>query len=446
MISGSPSFKIVLLVAISLASTQFAFGEKSAISTPYNYQPEEPGKQAFLLEDAGELEQLYVRRGIRYSHPAIEELLEHILYRLAPPLTDAYISYRIYLIRDPSPIAFSLLDGQIYLHSGLLARLENESQLAAVVAHEIHHVAAHHHISADRSRRSKEAGTQSVTVIADILLKTGGGLTGLANTLAFMAKTTFGVEAEMEADHYGLQLMEAAGYDPGAARRVLELILEDPEFVTPRLLGAWSTQDEFDARLAALDQANDTVAPQVDATTVKSPEQIRPITRSLIMMTIDDYIRVDHPGTAVGLCDKLLAVLPDDDTLHAAKGDALRALGPRPQVVTEQLSKGERRRRDRLTRAELFDEFMATEAGQAHYKRNLDQAQIAYEHAIDINAASSRAHHGLGELFFERADYRQAARHYIQYLQLNPDAIDRSIVIDQLQKIRSRLQTNTETP
>lgn len=445
MISGSSSFKSVLLLAITMAGTNTARGDESAISTPYNYQPEEPGKQAFLLEDAGELEQLYVRRGIRYSHLPIEELLEHILYRLAPPLTDAYISYRIYLIRDPSPIAFSLLDGQIYLHSGLLARLENESQLAAVVAHEIHHIAAHHHISAHRNRQSKEAGTQTVTAIADILLMTGGGLTAVANTLAFQAKTTFGVDAEMEADHYGLQLMEAAGYDPDAARRVLELILEDPEFVTPRLLGAWSTQDEFDARLAALDQANDPVAPEVQAATAKSPEQIRPITRSLIMMTIDDYIRVDHPGTAVGLCDKLLAVLPDDDNLHAAKGDALKALGPRAQVA-EQVSKRERRRRDRLTRAELFDEFMATEAGKAHYKRNLDQAQSAYEHAININAASSRAHHGLGELLFERADYRRAARHYIQYLQLNPDAIDRSIVIDQLQKIRSRLQTNTETP
>ena len=445
MISGSSSFKSVLLLAITMAGANTARGDESAISTPYNYQPEEPGKQAFLLEDAGELEQLYVRRGIRYSHLPIEELLEHILYRLAPPLTDAYISYRIYLIRDPSPIAFSLLDGQIYLHSGLLARLENESQLAAVVAHEIHHIAAHHHISAHRNRQSKEAGTQTVTAIADILLMTGGGLTAVANTLAFQAKTTFGVDAEMEADHYGLQLMEAAGYDPDAAHRVLELILEDPEFVTPRLLGAWSTQDEFDARLAALDQANDPVAPEVQAATAKSPEQIRPITRSLIMMTIDDYIRVDHPGTAVGLCNKLLAVLPDDDNLHAAKGDALKALGPRAQVA-EQVSKRERRRRDRLTRAELFDEFMATEAGKTHYKRNQDQAQSAYEHAININAASSRAHHGLGELLFERADYRRAARHYIQYLQLNPDAIDRSIVIDQLQKIRSRLQTNTETP
>ena len=327
----------------------------------------------------------------------------------------------------------------------MLARLENESQLAAVVAHEIHHIAAHHHISAHRNRQSKEAGTQTVTAIADILLMTGGGLTAVANTLAFQAKTTFGVDAEMEADHYGLQLMEAVGYDPDAAHRVLELILEDPEFVTPRLLGAWSTQDEFDARLAALDQANDPVAPEVQAATAKSPEQIRPITRSLIMMTIDDYIRVDHPGTEVGLCNKFLAVLPDDDNLHAAKGDALKALGPRAQVA-EQVSKSERRRRDRLTRAELFDEFMATEAGKAHYKRNLDQAQSAYEHAININAASSRAHHGLGELLFERADYRRAARHYIQYLQLNPDAIDRSIVIDQLQKIRSRLQTNTETP
>ena len=67
MISGSPSFKIVVLLAITMAGASTARGDESAISTPYNYQPEEPGKQAFLLEDAGELEQLYVRRGIRYD-------------------------------------------------------------------------------------------------------------------------------------------------------------------------------------------------------------------------------------------------------------------------------------------------------------------------------------------------------------------------------------------
>ena len=74
------------------------------------------------------------------------------------------------------------------------------------------------------------------------------------------------------------------------------------------------------------------------------------------------------------------------------------------------------------------------------------KATVVVEMAADANLRSRPALHGLGELLFERGDYRRAARHYIQYLQLNPDAIDRSIVIDQLQKIRSRLQTNTETP
>jgi len=47
-------------------------------------------------------------------------------------------------LRDPEPNAFALPNGSIYVTTGLLALLDNESQLAAIIAHELTHVMRRH--------------------------------------------------------------------------------------------------------------------------------------------------------------------------------------------------------------------------------------------------------------------------------------------------------------
>ena len=51
--------------------------------------------------------------------------------------------------------AFALPNGSIYVNTGLLAILDNESELASVIGHEITHVMHRHAYLANRSMRKK---------------------------------------------------------------------------------------------------------------------------------------------------------------------------------------------------------------------------------------------------------------------------------------------------
>ena len=140
----------VSIIVLSLGSVQTVWGEQISAYAPLANVSKDP-----LIKVAKEQEEQFVRRGIRFNDPELQEILNRVADAVVLIVADKFIDYRVYLIRDPSPLAFSLADGQIYVHTGLLARLENEAQLAAVLAHEAHHVAAHHHIQANNLRRTK---------------------------------------------------------------------------------------------------------------------------------------------------------------------------------------------------------------------------------------------------------------------------------------------------
>jgi predicted Zn-dependent protease len=101
--------------------------------------------------------------------------------------------------------AFSLLQGGIYIHAGLLARLDNEAQLAHVLAHEITHTVKRHQLKFVRSMKNKTVAAK----LAEIVLApaagafAGGGGANLISTLiglTYAASVTgYGRENEEEA-------------------------------------------------------------------------------------------------------------------------------------------------------------------------------------------------------------------------------------------------------
>lgn len=122
------------------------------------------------------------------------------------------------LLRDDTANAFALPGGKVGVNTGLFKVVENEDQLAAVMAHEIGHVTARH---------SSERMTQQLAVqagLAGIGVATGpgsGGLVELAAQAATLGITLpFSRTQEAEADEIGLIYMARAGYDPRAAIEV----------------------------------------------------------------------------------------------------------------------------------------------------------------------------------------------------------------------------------
>jgi predicted Zn-dependent protease len=124
--------------------------------------------------------------------------------------------------------AFAMAGGKVGVFTGLYKIIDNDDQLASVIAHEISHVTAEH-VS---ERLSQEMAINSVGLVGAIGTGVAGGpLLGEAVLGAYGLGTTgvvtaFDRKKEKEADFIGLHYMARAGFDPQEAVKVLEKLDE----------------------------------------------------------------------------------------------------------------------------------------------------------------------------------------------------------------------------
>ncbi len=158
------------------------------------------------------------------------------------------------VIEDDSLNAFALPGNRIGVHSGMMEFVENDDQLAAIIGHEIAHIQAQH----SGERYSQQLLGQIGMNAASIAL--AASETPAANEIAAVlgAGVNFGVllpysrRHELEADSLGVRYMAEAGYDPRAAIRVWQRMMQEqgraqqPEFM--------STHPSDQTRIANLEQ------------------------------------------------------------------------------------------------------------------------------------------------------------------------------------------------
>ena len=133
--------------------------------------------------------------------------------------------FYFFVLDSPEINAFATPDGYIFVNSGLLAFLESEDQLAAVIAHEIGHVIANH----GRRQRMTDILGKTAGIAAHIL--TGRGemqQVGNATTRALIAG--YGREMELEADRLGAEIIARAGYNPNAIIDALHVLKDQALF------------------------------------------------------------------------------------------------------------------------------------------------------------------------------------------------------------------------
>jgi metalloendopeptidase OMA1, mitochondrial len=123
------------------------------------------------------------------------------------------------LFENEEPNAFALPGGKVGIHTGILPITKTEAGLAAVIGHEVAHVAARH----AGERISEQIGLSAVGTAAGIALSGKGDRTRNAVLLGFGLGSTFGLVLphnrmqESEADKIGLIYMAKAGYPPKEA-------------------------------------------------------------------------------------------------------------------------------------------------------------------------------------------------------------------------------------
>ena len=109
-----------------------------------------------ILEQSDLLDTKLEHDGLVLQDEAANAYIRRIGQTLIPKgLELERVSWRFRILRDPQPNAFALPNGSIYITTGLIFLVDNESQLAAIIAHELTHVMRRHTYVQNRSNRKK---------------------------------------------------------------------------------------------------------------------------------------------------------------------------------------------------------------------------------------------------------------------------------------------------
>lgn len=152
-----------------------------------------------------------------YEDAELETRLVAMLRQVIAASDDPGRVYRLTLLDSATVNAFALPGGYLYVTRGLLALANDESEVAAVVAHEIGHVTMRHAIA-----REQEVRTAALIdrVLTDVLSDPSAAqMAVLANGVSL---AQFNQNQELEADELGVRTIGRAGYDPFAAARFLD--------------------------------------------------------------------------------------------------------------------------------------------------------------------------------------------------------------------------------
>jgi len=158
--------------------------------------------------------------------------IEYSLQQLARPLLNAAglspSRVKVYVLADSSLNAFVIDSEHIFVHSGLILKLQKPEMLQAVFAHEIAHIANGH-----ITRRLTNAANSRTAAGLGILLSAAVAATGNGQAAAGVAAGTSGTaqrlflahtrSEESSADQSGARFMASAGVDPAAMIEVLEI-------------------------------------------------------------------------------------------------------------------------------------------------------------------------------------------------------------------------------
>src|SRR6185369_4457806 len=402
-----------------------------------------------LLNQIKLLDERFEKEGVVYHETALDAYLSRVGTAVVADKKLENVEWKFRALRDPVPNAFALPNGSIYINTGLLALLDDENQLAAVIAHEITHVSGRHTYLRNRSLRKKVLAINIMNTIGT--WNPLGGATGLAiNLIATISPFMLAVsvlgysrEQEKEADLEGLKSATAAGFASEGMPNSFKAMQRDIE--GEQLNSFYSDHPKLQERVNYT-----TSSISADARKLSEDEAKTAKTDYLAVMEIVDRHNVDlaiNEGrfrSAVYVSQKLVTLHPDSSENNFYLAESYRTLGPRNAELTQQqLTSGAKKNaaktRDKRTFEEIDAELLKTPAGQEAWKTNSQKAETLFLRALELNRFNASAHRGLGMLYERLNRKPEAAGEYAKYLELAPNAVDTERVRRRLAVLRESM-------
>jgi beta-barrel assembly-enhancing protease len=253
------------ILALTAAATLLHADDKKAKDDPNMIGDRNVGKclNFYSLDKemalGRQLAQEVERQAKIVDDPLIAEFINRMGQNLARN-SDAKVPFTFKVIEGPELNAFALPGGHVFIYTGLIRVADEEDELAAVIAHEIAHVAARHMTC--RATKSEMA-----TIAATLGGIMGGpGWTGYAIRQAAglglpMTFLSFSRHDESEADYLGTQYMYAAGYDPNGTISIFEKMEALERQRTGLVSRAFATHPMDSDRIAKTEKEIETILP-----------------------------------------------------------------------------------------------------------------------------------------------------------------------------------------
>jgi len=185
------------------------------------------------------------------SDPEITDYLEDVTARIARN-SEIEVPVVLRVVESSVPDSFSLPGGFLYITVGMVQETRTEAELAAIISHEVAHIARRH--------ATRQMTKQQMFGILSLPLMLVGGPIAFAAaegvSLAYpFTMLKFSRNSESEADIVGLGYMVATGYDPTAAISLFERVASQDNARMPGLRRLVSTHPLTKDRLAAISKA-----------------------------------------------------------------------------------------------------------------------------------------------------------------------------------------------
>ncbi len=337
--------------------------------------------------------------------PAPKEYVTRIGKRVLATMETQPFDYEFYVLNSTEINAFAVPGGKVFINSGLITTVENEDELAGVMAHEIGHVVARH-VARQSEQGTKLALATLGALLAGILLGPQAaaaiGITGQAAATTAMLK--YSRENEEEADYLGMKFMERAGYDPKAMVTMMKKLR--------RASGpAGSSPPAYLLTHPAVEQRMGNL--EVQMMNLPSVERNRLPEGNMKRIQTKLVAEEKDAARSVAFFENCQKRQPDDAECFLGLGLGQRRMGALDRSV-ESLSKA----------ASLSpqDPEILRELGAAYFlSGNLPEAQKYMEQASSLSPADAKAQFYLGRVYLEQKKVDEALQALLKANKLQPE-------------------------
>lgn len=320
------------------------------------------------------------------THENLYEYIQKIGLRLAKVSDRPHLPFEFEVVNLSIPYAWSLPGGKIAISRGMLLLVENEAELAGIIAHEIAH------------------STQNYRASRSILLEShlhfsSDEFTRWNDPLFY----PFSNEMEMNADKLAIKYMVSAGYDPAALLSIKKTLLERKSEDECDIDLYFSTHPFTENRLGTLHTYLERYRRGGYVGKQAFIDAIKPLrTAQVAYEQLDGGSRAlesENINRALELAEEGLAKEPNEALLHHLKGKALLQLEYYPDALEAF-----------TTALSLNPSFyeLHLHKGEALYR--LGEYENAKENIMQAQALfpSSEGHYLLGKLFLEKRNFAKA--------------------------------------